>query len=234
MMTLRSGVVLGLAGMLAACSAGETDKGLRTVTQADMEAAGKKWPLSASEGQVGCTDGFDVHTRQETDAYWIQIGDEKYGLNGWASTAAGYADLEPIWRMDGEANEKMVALVGPTAKGKVHNRISISDLQTEAAKQCSSGPHADGKEPVVSAPASSDPERGLVREEMMAKATAALDEGRPAVAVRIIAKNTDANSRAEPEVAALLGRARTGLVAAHGEKQASETMTSNLSPGAWE
>lgn len=123
---------LGAVGLLiAAC-----DEGPRTspsVTRDDFTAAGKVWPLSVPNGEVGCSPN---KRDRNADAIWFKAPDGVvYALNSFASDEKGYADLDPIWLEDAKANAELAAAFpGETLPSP--NRLSIADLMERAREIC--------------------------------------------------------------------------------------------------
>ena len=92
-------------------------------TRSAFEEDGLEWPLTVEAGQLGCTQL----------ARWVEVDGIRYGLNGVATTARGYEEIEPIWRID----EIMAdALAEHGAPNDPPIRISISDMIAEAGKFC--------------------------------------------------------------------------------------------------
>jgi hypothetical protein len=125
-----------LSVLLSACgtSSQPTDKGTKAapasvvpdpgaVTRAGFEKAGLQWPLTVDHGTMGCTG----------NAAWFESGSTRYGLNGFASEANGYADIKPIWAEDKEMIRELKAA---GAGGETVIRINIGDMIKEALKQC--------------------------------------------------------------------------------------------------
>lgn len=95
------------------------------VSRTEFEVAGLVWPVSVERGEVGCT-GL---------AAWFRAADGKtYGLNGFASTERGYADLEPIWLEDSAANTAWRENTG--TEPTYPTRRSIGDLLDRANREC--------------------------------------------------------------------------------------------------
>lgn len=95
------------------------------VSRTEFEGAGLVWPVSVERGEVGCTDL----------AAWFRTANGRtYGLNGFASTERGYADLEPIWLEDGVANAAWRENTG--TEPTYPTRLSIGDLLDRANGFC--------------------------------------------------------------------------------------------------
>ncbi len=94
-----------------------------TASQAEFEARGLKWALTKPAGTLGCS----------AEARWIEIDGIRYGLNGTASEARGYAPLEPIWSIDSKMAADLKAAGLPNDPPL---RVSIGDLIAEAGKLC--------------------------------------------------------------------------------------------------
>lgn len=106
----------------ASSSSGDT-RTSSAVSRADFEARGLKWPLSVDQARLGCTD----------EARWAEVGGTRYGLNGTASVARGFAEVEPIWLEDEAMAENLKALGAPNDPPL---RVNIGDMIVEAGKLC--------------------------------------------------------------------------------------------------
>jgi hypothetical protein len=103
------------------------------VSQETFLEQGKVWPLSVQSGQVGC-----VKNAQDprAEARWFRAPDGKlYGLNGFATSDAGYEDITPIWLEDIVRNRQLQEAF-PDQTVTIRNRLSLGDLMEEAAKGC--------------------------------------------------------------------------------------------------
>ncbi len=123
-------VLLVAGGLLAGC--GSKDRTI-DVTRDGFIADGKVWPLSVNSGKVGCTPN---PRDPDAEARWF-IGPDgtKYGLNGFATVADGYADLTPIWLPDDVINQQ-VREAFPDEPVRVVTRLSIGGLSDLAATTC--------------------------------------------------------------------------------------------------
>ncbi|NBB65871.1 hypothetical protein GVN18_42160 [Pseudomonas sp. ODNR1LW] len=107
------------------------------VTREGFIAAGKVWPVTVENGEVGCTPN-KIH--RDADALWFRGPDNVvYGLNSYASVQNGYADLEPIWLEDEKANAEVEAAF-PGQKLAEPRRLAIGDLAERAREICYSAP----------------------------------------------------------------------------------------------
>lgn len=94
-----------------------------TASKADFEARGLTWPLTVEQGRLGC-DGL---------ARYVEVDGRKYGLNGFATAAKGYSELEPIWRWDEAHNRRIKSL---TSEPVTQLRVSIGDMLGETERLC--------------------------------------------------------------------------------------------------
>lgn len=124
---MRSLVLLAaLAGMAACGSKPDTIE----VSRAKFEATGKQWPLTVDAGRVGCKS-LDLDAEER----WVEAGGVKYGLNSFATTNKGYADITPIWRENVRLTKEVEAMFRGQ-KLKSVNRISIGGLSDLASTAC--------------------------------------------------------------------------------------------------
>lgn len=99
---------LSAAAMLIAVIACGQPEGSE-VSKVEFERSGLVWPLTVQQGRVGCS-GLET---------WFEWNGTKYGLNGFATPAKGYRELEIIW---------LTADPGP--------RANLGDLMSVADEQC--------------------------------------------------------------------------------------------------
>lgn len=103
------------------------------VTREAYEGAGKTWPLSVANGEVGCDK---IDGPYDADARWFLAPDgTRYGLNGFATEAAGYKDITPIWLED-EAMNRQVQKAFPNEPLRIRNRLSLGALIDDAGEKC--------------------------------------------------------------------------------------------------
>lgn len=69
---------------------GAADPGTRSVTRAEIEQAGKKWPFTADTATLTCKD----------NAVTATIDGKMYALNGTAKSRKAGADLTAVWAED--------------------------------------------------------------------------------------------------------------------------------------
>jgi hypothetical protein len=112
---MKSEALIALA-LCAACIATAASAAPVEVTASAFKAAGHDWPLKVPRATVGCT-GM---------AYWVQANGRRYGLNGFAGRAQGFADIHPIWRPDPEFKGSRGGVV----------YVSIGRLIDAAAASC--------------------------------------------------------------------------------------------------
>jgi hypothetical protein len=126
----------GLAGILAliGCDAPTSNQSshraanatvpdMAVASKASFEARGERWPLTVSSGTLGCTG----------DARWIEVDGVRYGLNGFATAARGYRDIESIWAFDEEMARQMTEAGAGEAPA---TRINIGELIQAAGRLC--------------------------------------------------------------------------------------------------
>ncbi len=77
-----------LAGLTGCGSDDSRDTSTKTITRAEIEAAGKAWPFTSDKAELACKE----------NAVTVTINGTVYALNGRAKDRkAGAQDLSPVW-----------------------------------------------------------------------------------------------------------------------------------------